>query len=428
MINIIFGTLASLIGFLTSPQFDLSSSSSFGWKYVLRCSFLIGIMLGMLSNICGHDLKMWCNSKVDFLVNVLVSASIGILVTIGVFYLAKIDLVGRWVLLITWLSYVNLVVLHKAITAKERDMRISIYGAGTSDLLDLLTLYPIPTRISLKVLDRLELERDLENLSFGVKKDISRIYLIPGSGMDEEINSLIGRYGIFVGYVVASIDLVLQREFKCVNVKTEKAHVWWDLQTPLLDIQLRVVKRCIDLTLAAFLACPAALIILISAFLIKFTDGGPIFYRQTRLGQFRKPFSIIKLRTMVVESEDRGPQWAEIGDKRVTRIGKFMRRTRIDELPQVWNILRGEMSFIGPRPERPEFFRLIEKECPNFGLRLVCKPGLTGWAQINYPYSSSINDAVVKLMFDLYYIKNVSFVMELRIIIRTVLAMVKGAR
>jgi exopolysaccharide biosynthesis polyprenyl glycosylphosphotransferase len=164
------------------------------------------------------------------------------------------------------------------------------------------------------------------------------------------------------------------------------------------------------------------------ALALKLQDGGPVFYAQTRMGFRGRPFRIFKFRSMTTEAEKNGPQWASKGDVRVTPIGRILRRTRLDELPQFWNILRGEMSFIGPRPERVEFSRDIEREVPFFRLRTLVKPGLTGWAQVNYPYGASVEDARRKLSYDLYYIKYASVFLDLVIILRTFIAMVKGAR
>jgi len=158
------------------------------------------------------------------------------------------------------------------------------------------------------------------------------------------------------------------------------------------------------------------------------TRSGPVFYSQTRVGQFNKPFNIYKLRSMTVNAETKGAQWAGKNDPRVTRIGKIIRKTRLDEVPQFWNILKGEMSLIGPRPERPEFVSMLAKEIPFYSYRHLIKPGLSGWAQINYPYGASKEDSLNKLKYDLYYIKNASFLLDSDIILRTLGAVMKGAR
>jgi lipopolysaccharide/colanic/teichoic acid biosynthesis glycosyltransferase len=156
-----------------------------------------------------------------------------------------------------------------------------------------------------------------------------------------------------------------------------------------------------------------------------------VLYRQRRVGEKDKPFYIFKFRTMFQDAEADGKaRWAASGDPRITYIGRWLRRTRIDELPQIFNILQGTMSFVGPRPERPEFVEVLAKKIPYYGERHRVKPGLTGWAQICYPYGSTEKDAFEKLEYDLYYVKNYSLFLDLIILLQTVEVVVigKGAR
>ena len=166
----------------------------------------------------------------------------------------------------------------------------------------------------------------------------------------------------------------------------------------------------------------------LAALAVKLESRGPIFYSQIRTGLHNQPFKIWKLRTMRADAEKDGPQWARGKDHRVTRIGRFLRRSRLDEVPQFWNILKGEMSLVGPRPERPEFVEKLSREIPFYNPRHLVKPGLTGWAQINYPYGASSEDSMNKLKFDLYYIKHASPGLDLQIMLRTIGAMMKGSR
>ncbi len=156
------------------------------------------------------------------------------------------------------------------------------------------------------------------------------------------------------------------------------------------------------------------------AVLIFLDDGMPIFYRQERLGQSAKPYKIIKFRTMVKNAEiDGQAQWASENDQRVTKIGKFLRRTHLDEFPQFINVLKGEMSLVGPRSERPSLVNRLQKDVPFYRARLLVKPGVTGWAQINYGYPETIDETINKLEYDLYYIKNRTILLDLRIILGT---------
>ena len=156
-----------------------------------------------------------------------------------------------------------------------------------------------------------------------------------------------------------------------------------------------------------------------------------MFYRQVRVGQYGRPFGLLKFRSMRQDAERDGkPQWAQKNDSRVTRVGSFIRLTRIDELPQMINVLRGEMSFVGPRPERPEFVDELNERIPYYRERHSIKPGITGWAQLCYPYGSSEQDAMEKLQYDLFYVKNHSLLFYIAILVQTVEVIVwgKGAR
>lgn len=181
------------------------------------------------------------------------------------------------------------------------------------------------------------------------------------------------------------------------------------------------IKRGTDILAALLLALFSLPVTIISAIAIKLTSSGPLFFSQTRVGLRGKEFNLYKFRTMITDAELEGAQWATDNDPRITNVGHFLRRTRIDELPQCWNILRGEMSIIGPRPERPEFTNMLKKEIPYYDLRHIVKPGLSGWAQVMYPYGASKEDALHKLQYDLFYIKNQSQLLDLNILLRTAL-------
>lgn len=151
-----------------------------------------------------------------------------------------------------------------------------------------------------------------------------------------------------------------------------------------------------------------------------FFNKGKLFYKQQRIGRFNQAFTIIKFRTMVTDAEADGAKWAKKNDLRITPFGKFLRRCRLDELPQFINILKGEMSLIGPRPERPEFIESLKENIPFYETRHIIKPGLTGWAQVNAKYASSENESMEKLQFDLYYIKERSLYLDFRIMVKTI--------
>ena len=192
-----------------------------------------------------------------------------------------------------------------------------------------------------------------------------------------------------------------------------------------------VVKRAFDVVASLVLLVLTVPVVVAFALAIKLESRGPAFYRQRRVGLFNEPFDILKLRSMRQDAETVGVAvWAEKDDPRITRVGRFIRKVRIDELPQCWSVLKGEMSFVGPRPERPQFVDSLERELPYYAERHMVKPGITGWAQINYPYGASVEDARHKLEYDLYYAKNYSPFLDLLILLQTLRVVLwpEGAR
>ena len=187
------------------------------------------------------------------------------------------------------------------------------------------------------------------------------------------------------------------------------------------NIVERGIKRLFDIVISVAFLLLTFPLLLVTAICILLDDGAPVFYRQTRTGLRGKPFDVLKFRSMKKDAEKDGvARWAAQDDDRITRVGRFIRKTRIDELPQIFNVLAGSMSFVGPRPERPSIVADLESQIPFFRYRHVVKPGITGWAQVNYPYGASVEDAREKLKYDLYYIKNESLVLDLLILMETV--------
>ena len=185
------------------------------------------------------------------------------------------------------------------------------------------------------------------------------------------------------------------------------------------------LKRVNDIALAVLFGIPALVLIPFIAFGIVFDKPGPVFFRQKRIGKNGKIIELVKFRSMVPEAAAMDAQWSKKDDKRITRFGKLLRKTRLDELPQLWNIIKGDISFVGPRPEQPDLVIPLKQTIPFYDMRHLVQPGLTGWAQINPPYYySSVDDTYVKLQYDLYYIKNRSFALDLNIIFKTAMIII----
>jgi lipopolysaccharide/colanic/teichoic acid biosynthesis glycosyltransferase len=185
-------------------------------------------------------------------------------------------------------------------------------------------------------------------------------------------------------------------------------------------------KRSLDIVLVLLSAPLALLLVGLAALAIKFSSRGSVFFVQERLGQNRVPFACYKLRTMVEGAEQGTPQWAIHSDPRVTRVGKFLRRSRLDELPQLYNVWRGEMSFVGVRPIREHFARMLAAKEPLYHLRFLARPGLTGWDQVHNSYPYTLEAQLRKFRFDLYYLENASFWLDLRILGKTILVILGG--
>jgi sugar transferase (PEP-CTERM system associated) len=221
------------------------------------------------------------------------------------------------------------------------------------------------------------------------------------------------------GFPVSEYLHSLEREIGRIDIK--RIELGWlvyaeGFGASALD---HALKRTLDIAASLALLTLTAPFLLAAAIAVKLQDGGPVLYRQERVTRDGRVFRIMKLRTMLVNAEAQGAVWAAERDPRITRVGNFLRRTRLDELPQLFNVLRGDMSIVGPRPERPEFIAELAEQLPLYNERHRVRAGLTGWAQVNYPYGASLDDARSKLSYDLYYVKNFSVVLDLLILMQT---------
>ena len=260
--------------------------------------------------------------------------------------------------------------------------------------------------------------------------------------IDEIVLALDDRRGVFPMdelldckiYGTDVIDLLTFYEREESMIDLENIHPsWFVFSDGFGSSGFRVFgKRVVDLLASSVLllvSWPFMLLVVIAIY-IESRFKGPILYRQTRIGEFDEPFDVLKFRSMRTDAEKNGAQWAKKDDDRVTKVGVVIRKLRLDELPQIWNVLRGDMSFVGPRPERPQFVDEFDKKIPYYRKRHRVKPGITGWAQLCYPYGANEYDARQKLQYDLYYVKNYSLFLDLTIIIHTIEVILwgKGAR
>jgi exopolysaccharide biosynthesis polyprenyl glycosylphosphotransferase len=231
-----------------------------------------------------------------------------------------------------------------------------------------------------------------------------------------------------LGFRVVGLPTFYEHAFGRVPVHT-LGPLWF---MSVLDLDQRpysaLTKRIFDIAVAALALVVLAPLMLLVAGLISVFDRGPVLFRQMRLGEGGRTFEILKFRTMVVDAEQQGrARWAVDNDPRVTRVGRVLRKTRLDELPQLWNVLRGEMSVVGPRPERPEFMEELSEEVPFWTRRHLLKPGITGWAQVRHHYTSDVTGTAEKLGYDLYYLKHRSLFLDLAIVLKTARTVVSGS-
>jgi len=248
-----------------------------------------------------------------------------------------------------------------------------------------------------------------------------------GSAMQSDLLKWLLKYKLN-GIIVC--DIYQLYEQLTGKIPVEHISDAWLLREPFIGLTRNnyyvKAKRIMDIMLAVIGLILAMPILAIASVAIKLDSRGSVFYRQDRVGLNEKIFRLIKLRSMREDAESTAPKWADKCDPRVTRVGRFIRKFRIDEIPQLWNVIRGDMSIVGPRPERPEFVDQLKSCIPYYSLRHTVKPGMTGWAQVNYRYAASIDETVEKLQYDLFYIKHLSFILDLRIILKTIRVLICG--
>ena len=213
-----------------------------------------------------------------------------------------------------------------------------------------------------------------------------------------------------------TLDEFYEKIFKKIPVNLISEE--WFLKVKKKNLEDKL-KRIFDFVLSLVLIILFFPFWILIPLLIFFEDGRPIFYLQDRVGKDNKVFKLIKFRSMRKDAEEKGPQWAKLKDERVTKVGKILRKLHLDEIPQLFNVLKGEISLVGPRAERPEFVQILNEKIPYYELRHIIKPGITGWAQINFGYARSVEDSLTKFEYDLYYIKNRSLFLDFKIILKT---------
>jgi len=410
---------------------------------VLKIAIAYGIIFPLVAHVFGMHNPLSRREATVLAVNYISVTVIALTLLTIFFLLTSYTRIGRYILIYTFVfSVVEMTSLRLALwrLSEEKKKRLLVIGAGRMGRLlgDLLeeTCLPylvvaftdvdsalIGTKIHHSpVLDgRVPVDEHCQK--YNVQEVVVCVNVWRSRNHEKETSNC-----MLSGVQVSTFSSFIEKTFYYVPVEFIESSWFFQLNTSGDYAIYRGLKILADIMAAIAILVITSPILLLSALLIKVESPGPVFYSQVRVGQYNRRFRIWKLRSMRSGAEKDGPQWASKTDNRITRIGRLLRKTRVDELPQFWNVLRGEMSMIGPRPERHEFVESLTREIPFYEKRHLLKPGITGWAQINYPYGSNKEDALNKLKYDLYYIKNASILLDIHIIIRTLGSIMKGAR
>jgi len=403
--------------------------------------FVIYIYWLIVFSFTGLYQYWFVRSRFDEFSSVVKSVSIGCFI---LFFLIFIDdtinnapIISRFLILIYWLLTLLLVgfgriiirgfqrnLLQKGIGL--RNTLIIGEGKKAESLFEMITKFP---QLGYKIIGFVSLSKNqdsrylnsIENISETIKqKNISEV-LIALEPIEKE--KLVDVIKFCTGNDVHLMIMPDMYEIVSGMARTNQIY-----GVPLIEVMPEIMpagsklfKRIFDIVFSVFLLVLYSPALIISIILIKLTSKGPVFYKQERVGRNEKPFTMYKFRSMVENAEEYGPEWSGENDPRITGIGKILRKMYIDEIPQLINVLKNEMSIVGPRPERPFFVSKLKNEIPYYYKRLSVKPGITGWAQIKHKYDSSLEDVKEKLQYDFYYIENMSLKLDFKIMINTVI-------
>jgi sugar transferase (PEP-CTERM system associated) len=390
-----------------------------------------------------YDMRAYTR-PIETFAAILQSIGVACLVVGVLYYCAPYLALGRGISLLAALTIIllltgwRLFLSEKGHLARERE-RVLVLGTGAAGISLVREIISRP-ELHLKVVGFLDekgenIGKSLVNPGIiGAVADVGA--LADQHKVDRLVLSLAERRGC------TPIRELLDLKF--AGIAVEDAHTMWEALSGRIHLDhlspswlilsegfrksqwLLATKRCADIALSLITLIVALPVMALVALAIWLEDGGPVLYRQERTGMRARSFQILKFRSMYRDAEAHGPRWAGDNDSRVTRVGRFIRKYRLDELPQLFNVLRGEMSWVGPRPERPVFCEMLAQQIPLYSQRHSVRPGITGWAQVRYQYGASVDDAKAKLEYDLFYIKHMSIVVDIAILFETAKVMLYG--
>lgn len=415
--------VAILFGYWLSPVADQVATSETAVK-LLPCAFTFALLLLPTAHVAGlHDPRKRSNIS-ELVVRCFVTTVIAMSALSLCWMLFSFLRVGRYVIFISSLLTIVGLVVARCVSwnwSSTFKQKVCFLGAEPFNVAaqEFVQENPLPILVTVAPSKNIHLR------NWAVEDDVDEIVFDSDLTPQDEM-ALLGC--LDAGVKVSSYSDFVEERYNLIPVNKIDAKWLFSTRLDLSHPYYQGVKRFVDIAVSSVGLLVTAPLILIVAIIIKLESKGTVFYSQVRTGRFGRSFRIYKLRTMASNSEANGAQWAVKNDSRITAVGKVLRKTRLDELPQFWNVLKGEMSLIGPRPERPEFVSELSKEIPFYQQRHLVKPGLSGWAQINYPYGASVEDAYNKLTYDFYYIKNASLALDLQIVLRTIGTVMKGSR
>ncbi len=391
-----------------------------------------GISVALASHVFGLHDRTTSQTLPSLFTQTLLAMSVAVVAVVTLTSLVMFQEIGRNILALAFLGTAGSFVISRAFVWHFATRNPECIGlVGNRDFVNQATAFLTKSKRQLRLCPMVLDDREPHVVSLGSLADWAVLLhmdeIVFHGEVTEEVRKSLLRC-LDNGLRVTSYTAHLEKNHECMAIN-ELDGAWFlarDIRA--LHPHFMVLKRLMDIFVSALGLILSAPLMGIAVVLIKLESPGPAFYKQTRVGLQNRNFSIFKLRSMSLDAESGGPQWAQKNDRRVTRIGKLLRKTRMDEVPQFWNILKGEMSFIGPRPERPEFVESLAEIIPYYRQRHLVKPGLTGWAQINVDYGASASDAYEKLRYDLFYVKEASLQFDLHVCIRTIGAIMRGAR
>ena len=418
-----------------------------GWiKYANPPSFLIPLIVVyiywvIIFSFAGLYEHWFVRSRFDEFASVFKAVSFGCFI---LFFLIFIDdfmnnapIISRFLILIYWIVMVTSVSTGRIIIRSiqrnllqkgigQRNTFIIGNGEKASELRNMIDRFP---QLGYRILGFISPDGENEKNSAGRLENIQK--LIKENEVTEilialETNEKEKLIDILRYCTEEKVNMkILPDMYEIVSGMAKTNQIYGvpliEVMPDIMSVSGKLTKRILDVTISFFTLLFLSPVLLIVSVIIKIDSNGPVLYRQIRVGRKGKEFQMYKFRSMKATAEEYGPEWSGENDPRITRIGKVLRRTYIDEVPQMINVLKNEMSLIGPRPERPFFVEQLKKEIPYYYKRLTVKPGITGWAQIKHKYDSSLEDVKTKIQYDFYYIENMSLKLDFKIMINTII-------